>query len=153
LRANLDRALQDSGGRLPDLPVGRKMAGFLSPEAWQTALVAVCWVLAILLLLGRFLPRVRAASPWTLPSTAVALLFTLTGVWLSRPAPLTHEAVLKGDTITARFEPLDDATAHFTLPGTSVVRFSEQTRDWLRITADGKQGWVHTDQALPLAEL
>jgi hypothetical protein len=153
LDANLDRALKGSGGRLPGLPPGRKLTGFLAPGTWRTMLVAVCWILAALLTLGRFVPRIRAAAPWTIPSMVAVLLVAAAGVWFSRPSPLEQEAVLTGGTVTARFEPLDDATAHFTLPGTSIVRVTDRTRDWLRITADGNQGWIHIDQALPLTDL
>lgn len=150
LAANLDRARERTNAHHPPLPAPRKLSGFLAPQSWQTAFLALAWILAALLLLARYRTRTRRQLPWTAPPLALALLLAGAGVWASRPAPLAREAVLRGDTVTARFEPLDDATPHFTLPGGSIVRHTDRTRNWIRIAADGKQGWVPRDHLLLL---
>lgn len=152
-RANLERALQESGGRMPPLPTARRLTGLLPPHRWQLALLTFCWLLAGVLILNRISPRMRAIAPWSLPSLVTACLLTALGVWASNPSPLEQEAVLQGDTVTARFEPLEDATAHFTLPGGSVVRIGETSRNWVRITSDDKKGWIPAAQQIRLSEL
>ena len=153
LAANLQRARELADARIPALPLPRKLSGFAAPETWQTACIAIAWILASTLLLSRVHNRVRAALPWAAPPLLLGLVLAGAGVWASRPGPLAKEAVLRGGTVTARYEPLDDATAHFTLPAGSIVRHTERTRDWVRIAADDKQGWVPRGQLLPLGEL
>lgn len=153
LAANLERALELGGGRVPDLPLPRRLSGFATAAQWQTAFLALCWALALYGAALRFRPAWRGSAAWVLPLLILGLALAGAGVWASRPSPLAHEAVLRGDTITARFEPLDDATAHFTLPGASIIRFTDRTRGWLRITAEGKEGWIPQQEALLLQEL
>jgi len=153
LAANLARAVDLTGARVPSLPPLRRLSGFLTASQWQIAWVASCWLLAALGLSRRWIAPLRSSGPWLFPVLFLLTIGTAFGVWGSRPGPISTEGVLRGDTVTARFEPLDDATEHFSLPGGSVVQLTGESREWLRVMADEKTGWIPADQVWRLSEL
>jgi len=151
IRANLERAQSLQQAQLPDLPVGRRIAGLLSTDVWQILLVLSAWVLGLTGLLRRQSPVLRTAATWILPAAALTLLLSLGNVWLLRPQSLSSEAVARPDTLISRFEPLSDSTEHFSVTGGSVVQVLEQVRDWTRIRVGEKTGWVRTGDLIPVA--
>lgn len=153
VRANLSMAAEQTGARIPALPAPRRLSGFLEAREWQALLIAGCWLLAAAGLGRRWLPALRQASAWILPALGLLTLLAGAGVYGSRPGPMLREAVLRGETVTARFEPLADATEHFSLPGGSVVEVADRVRTWVKIEADGKRGWVEKGKVLTLSEL
>lgn len=52
---------------------------------------------------------------------------------------------------TARFEPRDEATAHYEIPEGRVLRLQKQEGAWARVErADGKTGWVPREDLLEM---
>ncbi len=150
LLANFDRLRESSGAVIAPLPLSRRIAAVLSPTVWQGLWFAACGLLAAIGILRRHSKALRAASAWLIPALVLGLLVSLAGMWASRPAGIFREAVLRGNEITARFEPLDDATARFSLPGGSVVLLGESVRDWIEIHSAENRGWVKQNDLLPL---
>ncbi len=150
LLANFQRVATLARVEIPPLPLSRRLASALSLPNWQRLWFATCWILAAAGILRRTSPRFRIATPWLLPLLFSLLLLSIAGLFASKPSGLLHEAVLQGETITARFEPLDDATPRFALPGGSIVTRLQTTRDWTLIQSNQNQGWVPTKALLPL---
>lgn len=151
IRANLDRAVSQTGAVVPPLPLYRRWAGILNAGHWQLAFLSLCWLGAAFGLARRFFSPLRLAGAWVFPLLLVLLLLSGAGTWASRPGHFFDEGVVLGNSVTARFEPLPDATEHFSLPGGSVVTLVEQNRNWRRIRSENNSGWVPEASVLPLA--
>lgn len=150
IQANLDRAVSQIGAMVPPIPLYRRWAGMLDPAHWQLAFISLCWLGAAFGLSRRFSPRLHLAGAWVFPLLFVFLLIFGAGTWASRPGHFFDEGIVLGDSVTARFEPLPDATEHFSLPGGSVVKLVEQNRNWRRIRTEDASGWVPEASVLPL---
>lgn len=153
ISANLERAVKRTQAVIPPLPLSVRLAGFLNPQLWQWCLIGSCWLFAGFGLLQRFIKVLRPVSAWVFPMAGLFILFSLAGVWATRPSQIMREAVIIGESAKTRFEPLPDATEHFSLPAGSVVQVGTQNRNWLRITADGKNGWLEATELLQLKDL
>lgn len=153
IRTNLARAVAETEAVIPPLPVSLRIAGFLNTAQWQWLLIASCWLFASLGLLQRWIRLLRHISAWTLPLTGGVMLICAAGIWATRPSQWMQEAVVKETSLTTRFEPLPDATEHFSLPGGSVVHLENRSRNWYRISAADKSGWVPVDQVILLQDL
>lgn len=153
IRANLERAAEQTGAQLPPLPFLRRHTGFLHAVQWQTLFIILCWILAGLGILRHKSAALQNASAWLFPLSAALIICSGTGVWASRPQAYYHEAVLNNSGVPVRFEPLPDATEHFSLPSGSVVTLLDQNRDWYRISAAEKQGWIPAGQLFVLKTL
>ena len=153
IRANLDRAVQQTQAIIPPLPLTLRLAGFLDTHHWQWALIASCWLFAGFGLLQGRMSSLRSLSPWVFPLSALCILLSIAGLWATRPSQWMQEAVVLPETINTRFEPLPDATEHFSIPGGSVVKIQSQSRNWLRIAAAEKSGWVEADKLIGLKDL
>ncbi|MEX2605961.1 MAG: SH3 domain-containing protein [Kiritimatiellia bacterium] len=151
VQANLNRAVAQTGAIVPPLPLYRRWSGILDAAHWQLAFISLCWLGAAFGLSRRFSPRLRLAGAWVFPLLIVCLLLLGAGTWASRPGHFFDEGVVLNDSVTVRFEPLPDATGHFSLPGGSVVKLMEQNRNWRRIRTDDASGWVPEDHIQPLA--
>jgi tetratricopeptide (TPR) repeat protein len=150
IAANLERARAQQQAQLPALPVSRRIPGLLSARTWQLAVLVCAWILGGVGMVRKRVPGLQAASLWILPLASVLLLVSAAGAYAMGPGQLNREAVAAGETLTSRFEPLEDATEHFSVPGGSVVEVLESTRDWSRIRVDGKTGWVPDRQLIPV---
>jgi tetratricopeptide (TPR) repeat protein len=150
IQANLNRAVAITGAGVPPLPVYRRWAGLLDPGQWQKSFLTVCWLFAAFGLSRRFSLKLRLAGAWIFPVLFLLLVILGTGTWASRPGHFFDEGVVLGESVTARFEPLPDATEHFSLPGGSVVTLLEQNRNWRRIRTEDTSGWVPENDVHPL---
>jgi len=151
--ANMDMAITETDAVVPPLPLSRRLSGFLRPAQWQLGFIASCWLFAGLGIAGFRFSSIRESSAWTLPLVGLLLIGGAAGVWASRPSRSFHEAVLKDQSVTALFEPLPDSTEYFSLPGGSVVTLLDHSRNWYKISAAEKEGWVQQDQLIELKEL
>ncbi|MDA3872743.1 MAG: tetratricopeptide repeat protein [Kiritimatiellae bacterium] len=151
IQANLERAVTQTGAIVPPLPLYRRWAGILDAAHWQLAFIALCWLGAAFGLARRFSSRLHLAGAWVFPLLLVLLLLFGAGTWASRPDHFFDEGIVLGDSVTARFEPLPDATEHFSLPGGSVVTLVEQNRNWRKIRTEENSGWVPEESVWPLA--
>ncbi len=153
IRANLERAVDQTDTAMPPLPLYRKLSGFLKAEQWQLGFIISCWIFAGLGMLRFKIEALRNASAWIFPLLTLILLVLGAGVWASMPSAYASEAIIKPVEAITRFEPLPDATEHFTLPQGSVVKITDQNRNWYKISALDEQGWVPADQLILLKEL
>jgi tetratricopeptide (TPR) repeat protein len=66
----------------------------------------------------------------------------------SKIAALDGEVIIVAESVQAKFEPLDNATTHFTLYEGMKLYILELKKDWIKIKRhDGKTGWVKDDTA------
>lgn len=153
IRANLQQAAKLSEVEIPPLPILRQLTGFLSTRQWQATLIVICWLFAGWGLLCRWIKPLQKAKAWVYPLFVSAIALTSVGTWSTLPSRFEKEAVVGSKTVTARFEPLSDATEHFTLPGGTLVKAIDQNRNWVRIQVGDKNGWVLESDVLKLIEL
>jgi len=153
IRANLEKAVDRVGVEYPVLPLSRRLSGFLSARQWQMCFLLTCWFLAGVGLLTRWVKPLRNLTVWIYPLLIALTVFSGFGVWASVPSQFGKEAIVKGDSVIARFSPLSDATEHFSLPEGSLVTLKENTRKWLRVQTGEQNGWVLEDEVVQLSEL
>lgn len=151
IQANLQRAVDQTGAIVPPLPLYRRRAGILDASRWQLGFISLCWLTAAYGLSRHFIPKLRSADAWVFPLLILLLAAFGAGTQAGRPGHFFKEGVVLGDSVTARFEPLPDATEHFSLPGGSVVKLLEQNRNWRRIQTEESIGWVPESRIQPLA--
>ncbi|MCX5696425.1 MAG: tetratricopeptide repeat protein [Candidatus Omnitrophica bacterium] len=74
----------------------------------------------------------------------IALVFVVSAAALYRKIEfLDHGAVVIAKEIEAKFEPLEKATAYFTLPEGTKVMVVDSSGNWLKVKrSDNKVGWV-----------
>ncbi len=150
LTANLNRALDLLGAEWPEVPLSRRISHPLSHTAWTALWFTLLTLTALYGALTRLSPPLRHAQAWVYPLAFTLLAAALWGRWASSPQRMRHEGVLIGQEITARFEPVESSTRHFSLPGGSVVHIQDYTRQWVRIRSNDTSGWIHRDQVIPL---
>lgn len=154
LRENQQMAADLLATELPNLPTPRRISAFLPHKLWRGLWFTGLWLLAAYGLVFRTSPRLRPrlkdAAPWVIPLTIFLTIGLGTGVWASRITPALQEAVVLGEEVIARFEPHDNATTHYQLPGGSIVRIEAHTRQWTRILHGDRSGWIPRDQLHPL---
>lgn len=109
----------------------------------QTILLSLLYSLSVLLLIaGMFIHTVRKYNRTLIPLLLIISLsvaFSLYG----RVQLIHHEAVVIAENAEAGFEPLDNATVHFTLYEGMKIQILEPKKDWVKIKrGDGKIGWI-----------
>lgn len=150
LRTNLNQALDATGAEWPPLPLSRRISAPLTHTAWTRLWFAFLTLTALYGILTRIFSMLRDARAWVYPLAFTLLITAGWGYWASSPQRMQNEAVLVGEDIIARFEPVESSTRHFSLPGGSVVRIQEHTRQWVRVRSSEASGWVHRDKLIPM---
>ncbi len=121
------------------------LAGFfagIGVESLTMLLSVIYTLLFLVLIFGLFFGRVKRLSrPLAL---IFVILFILGAVSLDRKITcLERGAVVISNEAEVRFEPLESATAYFTLKEGSKVLVLEGSGNWYKIKrSDGKVGWV-----------
>ncbi len=150
IQLNLSKAAEQLRLPPPELPRLRRGFSGLSLQGWSIALPLCAWILTLYLLLGIRMQTFRESRPWGVPLLALMMLLCLCGYWVSRSAPLFHEAVVSADGVTLRFEPLEDATEYVEMAGGEILEVTEELRDWLKVRSGDREGWVPADQVIRL---
>lgn len=150
IQANLELAAEQLSAPVPELPLTRSLTGWWTPGTWQSVLITLCWVTAGIGFGVTALPRLRPLAFWALPPAAVLLLISALGTWASLPARFSSEAVVSGPQGITRFEPLPDATEQHALPGGSIVRITDETRNWVQVETDDARGWMKEEELVRL---
>ncbi|WFB35336.1 hypothetical protein P3T73_14325 [Kiritimatiellota bacterium B12222] len=153
IRANLQRASTQLEIILPPLPLYRRMAGFMTTKQWQWTLIISCWIFAGFGMLQYRIPQFKTAAAWVFPLAGLLILSSIAGTWATLPAHWTKEAIVMPEHVTARFEPLPDATEHFSIPQGTLVILGEKSRNWVRIRSGENQGWIPSDSVISLESL
>ena len=77
---------------------------------------------------------------------AALVLVSAGGWWQWQQLKITPEWVVVKSGATALFGPVEGSTAHYPLPPAAIVhQRSIDTKGWVEITYDGKNGWLKGD--------
>lgn len=142
INANLALALRRSGLELPPQPLHARIFGRVGANAWVAFAVAMYWLTFALAVLWLLSGRHRRLMGRIVGASAIILFACLAGVASWRMVDGASEAVVIVDGHEASFAPAEGATAHFSIPVGSIVRVTDSTRGWLRVSANGRSGWV-----------
>ncbi|KPJ99437.1 MAG: hypothetical protein AMK71_09760 [Nitrospira bacterium SG8_35_4] len=119
---------------------------FLSLNEMTILLSSVFVLLVLFFILRLFFHGVRK---YTFPITACLMLaIVLLAIPLvERVTLLDTEAVVISENAEVRFEPLDNATTHFTLYEGMKITVLQSRQEWARIRrSDGKVGWIKSGE-------
>ena len=150
LRANLRFARSQTPS--PTLAPGRwqRWLGRLTLNEWTVLAAGVLWLWLLLLGLLQWRPALKPALHWYLYGLAVLglLLSACVGLTL-RQVKFTRSAIVVVHEANARYGPLAESPAAFTVHDGAELQVLDQKDDWLRITAGPRRdGWLRRDQTL-----
>lgn len=146
IRANLHFALNAAGAIEPIPGFSERVLSTLSIEEWILAGVAGYVLLTLLLLLAlRLKPARRFLLKLSLIPMSV-LLLAGAGWWYWIQYHNRPEWVVTQTEATALFGPVEGSTAHYKIPlGALVRQSSTDSKGWIEVEYDGKQGWLKSD--------
>jgi len=108
-----------------------------------TILLSIIYVLILLsMIFFFFIPQSKKYSRII---AGILLVLFLTGIasLYDRISLIDREAIVTVESTEARFEPLKNATSHFTLYEGMKVTVLQSRKDWSKVgRADGKAGWI-----------
>lgn len=150
LLANLSYALEGVEEGIPDWKreFFRNLTTFLSTEQLVVFASFCFFLVTVVVIAGILFPekiRTTYRSQWLafLFVFGFLLLFFLTLTGLQYYDHLTPAGVAIKDGGSVRYEPVEQATVHFTLSEGSRVKIVGEKENWYLITRrDGKRGWV-----------
>lgn len=145
IRANLDYAVGKNGAIRWRESTTARLAGSLSRREWTNVLIIAYWLAALLAILWMLDMRRGPVYLRLLSACAVLAVVCAAGIRHWHSLQGMPEAVVIPDGLSAFFAPIENSTAHFSLPAGSLVRVREQDGSWLKIEADGKEGWIPAD--------
>jgi len=156
-RSNLEYAQSLTGVEPCAVPLWQRAAFPLATRfardrlGWVTILAYTALFLCVAI--QKFMPN---APRWFgFIAGLLAIVMTVTGASWARQVYETQwqqgaVVVAEGET-TARFEPADNGTAHFTLKQGSHVRVLDRRDGWLQVArCDGRRGWIPQQRAAEL---
>ncbi|MGD9873376.1 MAG: hypothetical protein AB7T27_03810 [Kiritimatiellia bacterium] len=145
IRANMDYAMGRNGAvRWRETTVAQ-FSGRWSLREWAHALIVIYWLAAVAAILWMLDAARRPVYLRLLIVFAVLAVACITGLRHWKSLQRIPEAVVINDGLSAFFAPIENSTAHFSLPAGSLVRTREQDGHWLKVEADGKEGWIPAD--------
>lgn len=111
---------------------------------WAWLEIGTLWLTLLAVAGCVWLPRWRTVCSATAATTACAwVLVTVALVWQATAPP---EAIVLATKAQARFAPLPEATAHFSVTEGTRLRVREDRGQWVLVErADGQQGWLPRD--------
>ena len=146
IRANLHFALNAAGAIEPAPSFVERFLLTLSLSEWIMTAVGGYVVLVTLLLTALFVKPARRnmLKLCLLPATIV--LISAAG-WLNwQQMRKNPEWVVVQTEATALFGPVEGSTAHYKIPLAALVRqCNSDSKGWIEVEYDGKQGWIKTD--------
>jgi len=149
IAANLEFAINTSGALVPHHTLAVTLLYKLPLPQWIGLAVGAYWMMAVLLILYLVTSR-RVIFLRLLIPTGAVLLVSLAGIACWYQLYHTPEAVVISRTQEALFAPLADSTAHFSIPEGSIIRIQESSKQWVKISCDGKSGWIPKTSCLEI---
>lgn len=142
IRANLDYAMSRNSAVRMSQSTAAQLAENLSLREWENAMLTFYWLAAAAAILWMLDAARRPVYSKLLMLLAVLLIFCAGGVRYWKNLQRMPEAVMVETGRSAFFAPIESSTAHFSLPVGSLVRIHEIEGRWLKVEADGKEGWI-----------
>jgi tetratricopeptide (TPR) repeat protein len=150
LKANYNFVLSKMENTLPQAvtPSIEKTLGLYNKLTLDglTVLVSVVYAGIILFLAASLF--IQVFRRYRIIVICILLLVFVSGAFslYSRVSVLEREAIVISKSAEAKFEPLDNATTHFTLYESMKTLVLESKGNWLKISRpDGKSGWIRKD--------
>jgi len=152
INANLSFALNAVGAVQPRHSSVERFLTALSFREWIAVAIVSYLLLSALLILALCLRTARYTLLKLSLAPVTALLVTAGGWWQWRIFQIHPEAVVVNSGTTALFGPIEGATAHYKLPpGALVSLHSGDSKEWIEVEYDGKEGWIKRDDILRLS--
>jgi tetratricopeptide (TPR) repeat protein len=130
------------------IPATERISGIYSNLTLNglTILVSVVYILIISILTASiFIQSVKRYTVITICSLSLIFLSTAFSLY-SRVSVLDKEAIILSKNAEVKFEPIDNATTHFTLYEGMKIYILETKDNWIKIRrSDGKSGWIKKD--------
>jgi len=145
LSANIALAVRESGALLPDLPPLLRLFTSFSANGWLLLMLSLYWICAAMLAAAIMLRRQRGLLLKMFGLLILPLLLAFAGVAAWNIMLARDEAVVVGEECQALFAPIEDSTAHFTLPVGSIVSVKSRSDGWRQIEVDDMSGWIPED--------
>ena len=142
IAANINFTAQRTGANIPQLPLQQKFASLLSTGTWASLATLGFWAAALMLILRLYFPRLKQQ----LGTIAIYCLFltvlAAVGTSLKHSYDTQTRLVTLATEVKALFAPLENSTAHFSLPEGSIATFVEKSGSWIRIQSGKESGWI-----------
>ncbi len=152
LRANLQFARNQTPA--PTLAPGRwqRWLTRLTLNEWTLLAAGAVWLWLLLLAILQWRPALRPAlRSYVFSLAALAALLCACSVAALRLSRFTRNAIVVTREATARYGPLAESPAAFTLHDGAELQVLDQKDEWLQVTAGpGRIGWLRRDQTLLL---
>ncbi len=153
LKANYWFALSNvyQAGSAAEMPMMKRIFNLFNGFTIDslTITLSLLYIIAILLFIIRILyPNTRR---FALIAILVSVLLFLPGSvsLYQKISLLGKEAVIVSELAEAQFEPIDNATTHFTLYEGMKVTVTQSKVDWVKVKRpDGKTGWIRAESAV-----
>ncbi len=111
-----------------------------------TILLSAIYIILLLVLFLFFIVRPGVRHKTIFAACLILFLLLTSYALFDRIHSDNRGAVLISADSDARFEPIEDATVHFTLYEGTKIYVIQQKRDWFKIRRqDGKVGWINKD--------
>lgn len=112
------------------------------PEWWVLATTA-WWLLWIALGIAAISSRFRGPLLRLVPILIVVCTIAAFGIFRwSRVVQDREVVVTEPAGVEALYAPLQDAEPHFELPAGSILVVQERAAPWLKVSIDGRDGWI-----------
>jgi len=140
--ANLQLVLQRTGANAPEISIIDRIGQELNVGEWKMLMISGYWVAMVCAALGLFVPMMRRFAKPIAVTGALAGLIGLGGWLYWKQWVNQREAVVIRREQTALYEPRPTATPYFALPEGSIVRIEDTFDSWIKISSNGRIGWV-----------
>ena len=141
-RRNLDFVLAETAALEPGLAWWTRRLQLLSLGEWVGVATVAWWLLAFHLAGHWWSAGQRRTWRGLACFWMLVVLLAMAGLYQRLDLQWRPAYVITASGLEALFAPLDNATAHFSLPKGSTVRIMGGATGWYRVRLDQREGWV-----------